>query len=185
MHVCESSLQNWLPWNYTKDNEQWFELGWKKQIVCLPFWFIWHKCQWALVILKYPSCVVVLHCCPLWTVLQWPGHSLLLPSLLGHACIVQMFAITRMGDNGIPNLNTTIRAQHKQKPTMRTVRMNGQITEVKQPRPRLILRLVTILDPYISSFSVCLFMIGRDIRQIMQICQILLFSWSFEKTHLS
>ena len=34
--------------------------------------------------------------------------------------------------NRIPNLNTSIRAQHKHEPTMRAVKVNGQITEVKQ-----------------------------------------------------
>ena len=41
-------------------------------------------------------------------------------------------------------VNDTIRAQHKHEPTMRAVKVNGQITEVKQLRPRLILKWVTI-----------------------------------------
>ena len=32
----------------------------------------------------------------------------------------------------MPILNASIRAQHKHEPTMRSVRVNGQITEVKQ-----------------------------------------------------
>ena len=52
--------------------------------------------------------------------------------------------------NRIPNLNTSIRAQHKHESTIRKVRVNGQITEVKEPRPRLILRWVEILNPSIS-----------------------------------
>ena len=35
-------------------------------------------------------------------------------------------------DNRIPNLNASIKAQHKQEPTVRAVRVNGKITEVKQ-----------------------------------------------------
>ena len=37
-----------------------------------------------------------------------------------------------------------IRAQLKHEPTMRAVKVNGQITEVKQPQPRVMLRWVTI-----------------------------------------
>ena len=72
-------------------------------------------------------------------------------------------------DNRIPNLNTSTRAQHKHEPAMKAVRVNGQITEVKQLRLRLILRWVTIYDPYILS----LFQFGYDwqiyIRQNRQI----------------
>ena len=32
----------------------------------------------------------------------------------------------------IPNLNASIRAQHKHEPTMRETKVNGQITEAKQ-----------------------------------------------------
>ena len=56
-------------------------------------------------------------------------------------------------DNRIPNLNVSnIKAQHKHEPTMRAVRVNGKISEVKQPTLRLILRWVTIWDPNILSF---------------------------------
>ena len=41
-------------------------------------------------------------------------------------------------------MNASVRAQHKHEPTIRAVRVNGQITDVKQPRPRLILRWVLI-----------------------------------------
>ena len=34
-------------------------------------------------------------------------------------------------DSRIPNLNTSIRAQQKHEPTMREVRVNGQITETE------------------------------------------------------
>ena len=43
-------------------------------------------------------------------------------------------------DDRIPNLNASIREQQKHEPTLRGVKLNGQITEVKQPIPRLILR---------------------------------------------
>ena len=57
------------------------------------------------------------------------------------------------------------------------VRVNGHFTEVKQ----LVLRLILRLWPYILSFF-SLAMIGRNMRQI---CQILLISWSFRKTQMS
>ena len=47
-------------------------------------------------------------------------------------------------DNRIPNMNASITAQHKHEPAMKAVRVNGIITEVKQPALRLILRWVTI-----------------------------------------
>ena len=34
-------------------------------------------------------------------------------------------------DNSIPSLNASVAAKHKHEPTMRAVRVNGQITEVK------------------------------------------------------
>ena len=81
-------------------------------------------------------------------------------------------------DNRIPNLNASIKAQHKHEPTMRAVRVNGKITHVKQSALRI--RWVTIWDPNILSFF-SLAMIGKHIRQI---CQILLISLSFGKTQL-
>ena len=47
-------------------------------------------------------------------------------------------------DNRIPNLNASIIAQHKHEPAMKAVRVNGQISEVMQPKTNLILRWVTI-----------------------------------------
>ena len=47
-------------------------------------------------------------------------------------------------DNRIPNMNASIRAQDKQEPALKAVRVNGKITEVKQSELRLILRWVTI-----------------------------------------
>ena len=44
-------------------------------------------------------------------------------------------------------------AQYKHETTMRAVRVNGQITEVKQPRPWLILRWVTIWHPHFLSLA--------------------------------
>ena len=78
-----------------------------------------------------------------------------------------MLAIPRMGEqctltffpqrhNRIHNLNASIKAQYKHEPTMREVRVNGKITEVKQSALRLILRWVTIWDPNILSFLVWL-----------------------------
>ena len=37
-------------------------------------------------------------------------------------------------DNRIPNLNASIRAQHKHGPAKKAVRVNGKISEVKQPQ---------------------------------------------------
>ena len=67
---------------------------------------------------------------------------------------------------------------------MRAVRVNGKISEVKQAALWLILRWVTIWDPNILSFF-SLAMIGKNVRQIREICQILLISLSFGKTQLS
>ena len=39
-------------------------------------------------------------------------------------------------DNRIPNMNASIRAQHKHEPNVKAVRVNGQITEDKQPMDR-------------------------------------------------
>ena len=58
------------------------------------------------------------------------------------------------------------------------------MVRLSNPRPSIILRWVTIWDPYILSFF-NLAMIGRNIKQFRQICQILLFSWNFGKTQLS
>ena len=66
-------------------------------------------------------------------------------------------------DSRIPNLNISIKAQNKHEPTMRAVRVNGKITEVKQSALSLILRWVTIWDPNILSFF-SLAMIGKNIR---------------------
>ena len=62
---------------------------------------------------------------------------------------------------------------HKYEPAMKAMRVNGQITEVKQLKTILILRWVTIYDPYILSFFS-----GRNIRQINQI---LLIRWNSGK----
>ena len=47
-------------------------------------------------------------------------------------------------DIRIPNLNISIKAEHKHEPAMKAVIVNGKITEVKQSRPGTILRWVTI-----------------------------------------
>ena len=80
---------------------------------------------------------------------------------------------------------------------MKPVRVNGKIFEVKQPALRL--RWVTIWDPNILSFF-SLAMAGKNIRQIRQICQILVacvsenlsyehelmqFSWKVFRGHAS
>ena len=75
-------------------------------------------------------------------------------------------------------MNASIKAQHNHEPTMRAVRVNGKISEVKQSELRLILRWVTIWDPNILA------VIDKNIRQISQISQILLISLSFGKTQL-
>ena len=41
------------------------------------------------------------------------------------------FNIFPQRDNRIPNMNASIRAQHKHEPAMKAVRVNGKITEVK------------------------------------------------------
>ena len=53
-------------------------------------------------------------------------------------------------------MNASIRAQYKHEATMREVRMNGQITEVKQLLAWKLIGWVTIYDAYILSFSVWL-----------------------------
>ena len=60
-------------------------------------------------------------------------------------------------DNRIPNLNVSIRAQHKHGATMRELWVNGQITEVKQLKTKANSRM----DDHLGSihfifFSVCL-----------------------------
>ena len=57
-------------------------------------------------------------------------------------------------------------------PKGKAVRANGQITEVKQPRPWLILRSVTILHPQF------VFQFGRNIGQICQL------NWNFKETRM-
>ena len=73
------------------------------------------------------------------------------------------FNIFAPRDNRISNLNASITAQHKHEPIMKAVRVNGQITEVKQPWTNLILipRWVTIT----------FFFSGRNIRQFRQIAK--------------
>ena len=55
---------------------------------------------------------------------------------------------------GHPSLKWLKFSQYKHDPKVKTVRVNGQITEVKQQRPRLILRWVTIWNPCILFLSV-------------------------------
>ena len=65
----------------------------------------------------------------------------------------------------IPNWNASIRAQRNHKPTMRAVRVNGQITEVKQLKAKANSKIGDLLGPiYFVFFS--LVMIGRTIMQI-------------------
>ena len=56
-------------------------------------------------------------------------------------------------------------AQYKHDPKVKAVRVNGQITEVKQPKTNLILRWVTFFS-------------GRNISQIV------LIGWNFGKTQI-
>ena len=58
--------------------------------------------------------------------------------------------------NSHPSLKWLTFGQNKHDQKVKVVRVNGQITEVKQSRPRMILRWVTIKDPYMLSFSVLL-----------------------------
>ena len=42
------------------------------------------------------------------------------------------------------NMNASIRAQHKHEPVIKAVRVNGQITEVKQPKANLMILMSLI-----------------------------------------
>ena len=79
---------------------------------------------------------------------------------------------------GSPNLNASIRAQHKYEPTMKAVKVNCRITEVKQSMTKN----NTKMGDHLGSIHFAFFQFGRYIRKIRQICQILLFSWNFRIT---
>ena len=65
-------------------------------------------------------------------------------------------------------MNASIRAQHKHEPAMKAVRVNGKITEIKQPQDQSNTKIWWPLR--IQTFS--LFFSGRNIRQICQILPI-------------
>ena len=60
-----------------------------------------------------------------------------------------------------------LKHMHKHEPTMKAVRVNGKITEVKQSALRLILRWVTISDSNILSFF-SLAMIGKILGKLAE-----------------
>ena len=62
-------------------------------------------------------------------------------------------------------------------PTMRAVRVNVKITEVKQSALRIVLTWVTIWDPNILSFF-SLAMISKNIRQIRQKTQMYVYMYT-------
>ena len=67
-------------------------------------------------------------------------------------------------DDRIPYMNVSIWAQHKHKPAMKAVRVNGKITEVKQPQDQSNSRM----GDHLGSIHFVFFS-GRNIRQIRQI----------------
>ena len=73
-------------------------------------------------------------------------------------------------------MNASIRAQHKHEPAVKAVRVNGRITEVKQPQDQSNSKMGDHLG-----FIHCVYFHGRNIRQI---CQILPISFNFGKTQL-
>ena len=74
-------------------------------------------------------------------------------------------------------MNVPIRAQHKHEPAMKAVRVNGKIIKVKhhQDQPN------SKMGDHLGSIHFLSFFSGRNIRQIRQICQILLISVNYEK----
>ena len=73
--------------------------------------------------------------------------------------LVCVLAIIRMGeqwsqDNKITNLNAWIRSQLKHEPTMRAVRVNDQITEVKQANSKM--------GDHLGSMQFVFFQFGDD-----------------------
>ena len=69
------------------------------------------------------------------------------------------------------------------KKIVRTVRVNGQIIEVKQLKIKANSKMGDHLGTIDVVFS-SLAMVGRNIRQISQVCQILLINLSFRKTQM-
>ena len=63
----------------------------------------------------------------------------------------------------MPILNASIRAQHKHEPTMRSVRVNGQITEVKQLKTKANSKIGDHLGPMHFVF----FHFGCDYPEIL------------------
>ena len=68
----------------------------------------------------------------------------------------------------------------QQDPKVKAVRVNGKITEVKQPQNQSNSKMAD----HLGSIHFVFFS-GRNIRQIRQICQILLISLNYEKSQLS
>ena len=88
------------------------------------------------------------------TSVKWPFT---LAALTSGSCLY-CANVSYFKDGWAVNLNASIKAQHKHETTMRAVRVNGKITEVKQSTLRLILRWVTIWNPNILSFLVWLWL---------------------------
>ena len=76
-----------------------------------------------------------------------------------------VFNFFSQSDNRIPNLNASIRAQHRHEPKVKAMRVNGQITEVKQSMSRG----STGMGDHLFFFSLA--MIGRNIKQIRKVAK--------------
>ena len=74
-------------------------------------------------------------------------------------------------------MNASIAAQCKDEPAMKAVRVNGQVTEVKQLKTNLILRWVTI--------TFCLFSVAEILGNLDKFFNFLQISWNFGKTQIS
>ena len=80
-------------------------------------------------------------------------------------------------------MNASITAQHKHEPTMRVVRVNGQITEVKYiTKTKVNSKMGDHLGSMYFVFFSTLAIISRITRQIIQILPL---SWNFGKTQIS
>ena len=76
-------------------------------------------------------------------------------------------------------MNASIRAQHKHEPAMKAVRVNGKITEVKQPQDQS--KSNSKMGDHLGSIHFVFFSVAENIRQI---CQILPISLNFGKNSI-
>ena len=83
-------------------------------------------------------------------------------------------------DNRIPYMNTSIRSQHKHEPAMKAVRLNGKITEVKQPQDQPNSKM----GDHLGSIHFVFFQWQQILGKIRQICQMLLICLNFRKSQL-